>query len=65
MFTAYGNEFPNLLKVIKLCLIIPVQMICVERGNSYLNRIMTHHRASLDVPTGSALMHIATIRSKL
>lgn len=59
MFTVYGNEFPNLLMVIELCLIIPVQTACVERGNSCLNRIMTDHRACLDVPTVSALMHIA------
>ena len=31
--------------VIELCLIIPVQTACVERGNSCLNRIMTNHRA--------------------
>ena len=59
MFTIYGNEFPNLLMVIELCLIIPVQTACVERGNSCLNRIMTDHRASLDVPKVSALLHIA------
>lgn len=59
MFTAYGNEFANMLMVVELCLIIPVQTSCVERGNSCLNRIMTDHRASLDVPTISAVMHIA------
>ena len=59
MFTVYGNEFPNLLMVIELCLIILVQTARVERGNSCLNRIMTDHRACLDVPTVSALMHIA------
>ena len=57
--TAFGNEFPNMLMVVELCLIIPVQTACVERGNSCLNRIMTDHRASLEVPTVSALMHIA------
>ena len=59
MSTAYGNEFANMLMVVELCLIIPVQTACVERDNSCLNRIMTDHRASLDVPTISALMHIA------
>ena len=60
MFTIYGNEFPNLLMVIELCLTIPVQTACVERGNSCLNRIMTDHRVTFDVPTVSALMHIAS-----
>ena len=59
VFTAFGNEFPNMLMVVELCLIIPVQTACVERGNSCLNRIMTDHRASLEVPTVSALMHNA------
>ena len=47
--------------VVELCLVIPVQTACVERGNSCLNRIyiMTDHRSSPDVPTISALMHIA------
>ena len=44
---------------VELCLIIPIKTASVERGNSCLNRIMTDHRASLDVLTVSALMHTA------
>ena len=58
-----GMNFPNLLMVIELCLIIPVQTACVER-DSYLNRIRTDQRASLDVPTVSGLMQIAINGSK-
>ena len=59
IFAAYGNIFPNMLMVVELCLVIPVQTACVERGNSCLNRTMTDKRSSLDLPTVNALMHIA------
>lgn len=59
IFTSYGNEFVNILMVVELCLVIPVQTVCLERGNVCLNRIMTDHRSSLDVPTISALMQNA------
>ena len=58
IFTAYGNEFVNILMVVELCLVIPVQTACENRGKNCLNRITTHHRSSLGVPTISALMHI-------
>lgn len=59
IFTAYCNEFVNILMVVELCLVILVQTACVKRRTSCLNRIMKDHRSSLGVPTMIALMHIA------
>ena len=59
MFTNYSERFPNLLVIIELCLVMPVQTACCERGNSCLNRVMTDFRSSLDVSTVDALMFIA------
>lgn len=58
MFIVYGNEFLNLFMVIELCLIILVQIVCVERGNSCLNRIMIDYRVCFDVLIVSVLMYI-------
>ena len=55
----YSPRFPNLLVLIELCLVMPNQTACCERGNSCLNRIMTDFRSSLDVSTVDALMFIS------
>lgn len=55
----YSARFPNLLVLIELCLVMPIQTACCERGNSCLNRIMTDFRSSLDVSTVDALMFIS------
>ena len=41
-------RYPNLMLLIELCLVIPVQTACCERGNSCLNRIMCNFRSTLD-----------------
>ena len=55
----YSARFPNLLVLIELCLVMPIQTACCERGNSCLNRIMTYFKSSLDVSTVDALMFIS------
>lgn len=55
----YSARFPNLLLLIELCFVMPIQMACCERRNSCLNRIMTNFRTSLDVSTVGALMPIS------
>ena len=50
------ERFPNFLLVIEICLVIPVQTACCERGNLCLNRIMCDFRSTLDVSTVEALM---------
>ena len=52
------ERFPNFLLVIEICLVIPVQTACCERGNSFLNRIMCDFRSTLGVSTVEALMRI-------
>ena len=59
MFTSYSDRFPNLLMLAEICLVLPVQTACCERGNSCLARIMTDWRASLNVDTLEALMNIS------
>lgn len=59
MFTDYSDRFPNLLMLAEICLVLPVQTACCERGNSCLTRIMTDWRASLNVDTREALMNIS------
>lgn len=44
-----ADEFVNIFMVVELCLVIPVQTACVERGNGCLNRIMTDHRSTQQV----------------
>ena len=58
-FQMSAGPFPNLLMLIELCLVIPVQTACCERGNSCLNRIMCDLRSTLDVQTVEALMRIS------
>ena len=55
----YSARFPNLLVLIELCLVIPIQTACCERSNSCLNRIMTDFRSYLDVSTVDALMFVS------
>ena len=45
--------------VIEVCLVIPVQTACCERGNSCLNRVMCDFRLILDVGTVKAPMRIS------
>lgn len=51
--------FPNFLLDIEICLVIPVQTACCQRGNSCLNRIMCDFRSTLAVSTVEALMRIS------
>lgn len=53
------DDYPNLLILVELCLVIPCQTACCERGNSYMNRIMTDWRSTLNVSTIDELMRIA------
>jgi len=53
------ERFPNFLLVIEICLVIPVQTACCERGNSCLNRNMCDFRSTLGVSTVEALMRIS------
>ena len=53
------DRYPSLLLVIEVCLVIPVQTACCERGNSCLNRVMCDFRSTLDVGTVEALMRIS------
>lgn len=59
MFMLFQDRFPNLLMLIEICLVIPCQTACCERGNSCMNRIMTDWRCTLDVSTVEALMRIS------
>ena len=45
--------------LVELCLVIPCQTACCERGNSCMNRIMTDWRSTLNVSTIDELMRIA------
>ena len=45
--------------VIEVCLVIPVQTACCERGNSCLNRVMCDFRSTLDVGIVEVLMRIS------
>ena len=53
------ERFPNFLMVIEICLVIPLQSVCCERGNSCLNRIMCDFRSTLGVFTVEAFKHIS------
>lgn len=53
------ERFSNVLVIVELCLVMPVQTACCERGNSCLNRVMVDSRSSLNVSTVDALMFIA------
>lgn len=53
------DDYPNLLILVELCLVIPCQTACCERGNSWMNRIMTDWRSTLNVSTIDELMRIA------
>ena len=53
------DDYPNLLILVELCLVIPCQTACCERGNSCMNRIMTDWRSTLNVSTIDELMRIA------
>lgn len=53
------DDYPNLLILVELCLVIPCQTACCERGNSCMNRIMTDRRSTLNVSTIDELMRIA------
>ena len=53
------ERLPNFLMVIEICLVIPVQSACCERGNSCLNRIMSDFRSTLGVFTVEAFMRIS------
>ena len=57
-FMLCKDGYPNLLLLVELCLVIPYQTACCERGNSCMNRIMTDWRSSLNVSTIDALMRI-------
>ena len=48
-----------MLVIVELCLVMPVQTTCCERGNSCLNRVMVDFSSSLSVSTVDALMFIA------
>ena len=39
--------FSNVLVMVELCLVMPVQTTCCERGNSCLNRVMVDSRSGL------------------
>ena len=52
------EHFPKFLLVIKICLVIPIQTPCRERGNSCLNRIICDFWSTLGVSTVEALMRI-------
>ena len=58
-FMLCQDRFPNLLMLIEICLVIPCQTACCERGNSCMSRIMTDWRCTLDVSTVEALMRIS------
>jgi len=53
------ESFPNFLLVIKICLVIPIQTACCERGNSCLHRIMCDFRSTPGVSIVEALMRIS------
>ena len=53
------ERYPNLFLMTELCLVIPVQTACSERGNPCLNRVMCDFRSTLDVTTVDALMRIS------
>ena len=53
------ERFTNFLLVIEICLVIPVQTHCHERGNSCLNRIICDFRSTLGVSTVEAHMCIS------
>ena len=53
------DDYPNLLILVELCLVIPCQTACCERGNSCMNRIMTDWRSTLNVSTIDELMRLA------
>ena len=61
MFTDHSDRFRNLLLLAEICLVLPVQTACFERGNPCLARItcMTDWRASLNADTLEALMHVS------
>lgn len=46
-FMLCRDRFPNLLMLIEICLVIPCQTACCERGNSCMSRIMTDWRCTL------------------
>ena len=53
------GQYPNLLLVIKVCLVTPVQTACCERGSSSLNRVICDFRSTLDVGIVEVLMRIS------
>jgi len=59
--TLCKDDYPNLLILVELCLVIPCQTACCEQGNSRMNRIMTDWRSSLNVSTIDESMRIVTI----
>ena len=53
------DDHQNLLILVELCLEIPCQTACCERGNSCTNRIVSDWRSTLDVSTIDEFMGIA------
>ena len=58
-FLLSKDDYPNVLILVELCLEIPCQTACCERGNSCMSRIMTDWTSTLDVSTIDELMRIA------
>jgi hypothetical protein len=55
----YTTQYPNLIKLANLALIVPVTSVECERGFSCQNRIKTKFRARLKNPTLDRLMRLA------
>lgn len=55
----YTDEYPNLVKLASVAVIIPVTSVECERGFSCQNRIKAKFRARLKNPTLNNLMQLA------
>jgi hypothetical protein len=59
LHTKYTDEMPNLTKLLRICVIIPMLSVTCERGFSTQNRIKTRLRTNLNNKTLNDLMRLS------
>ena len=58
MFTAFKDQFPNILMLVEIILILPLATATVERGFSAMKRVKNDWRSCLDKDILNMLLRI-------
>ena len=58
MFTAFKDQFPNILMLVEIILILPLATATVERGFSAMKRVKNDWRSCLDTDILNMLLRI-------